>query len=680
MAFSSLPGFDELIALDGRAGDDYYIRTLRESRIDTTPEHWLEMVNVHLDTLLTALCTSTKTVSEGVRNALDREQPRLAYYLFTLDYPILAAKTKKYVFLRHDDLMRSKSGNLPADTGMLGLPMADRKRMSCRQAYGDTVLFTSRSGKILTTLRGGIGWFQDFFLENLRTVSADTNESTRSMIRAEVRNFMLRNLDKETRKYLENGTLKSSNLEWFSRSINPLEVGTYFHERFGVHLTRLAANEFVDLREGDEYLHEGDEYGGVSSRLDCFVPGRIICPTMPLLGVTPDGIVCRDRKAFEDTMDCTDPHVDSVSSRALPLIALEIKSVNPSLKPPKDEAKGPTTTTTVQNLLMKISACTVNKLEASMVHSKRDFKDLFMTKCGERWFSKAKVHSAKRPNDVVLTDQSRITTAPTYLKGGNVLEENLDSPVVVASANVYPLLAEHAHEHCFPEKEDKKAKKRRRCDTKGPRRDVVHVPKAVCPGKAVGFVVDDDGHPVKTFRFDKAPFVLNMKSEYFAQTALEQLTLSYWNPHVKQIFCGIIRDTPLDVVKGNVPRFENEAKMRLVYMYEVGLTTYGMSCIKRMILGELEAVASFISPNRPSSMYKAVSRTYQEQKKDKKEDDESPCLSLAPEIENYVSQYDFDRTCFTTAEVDPRQAFFRTLRKRDTYDIHTLSKNWKDLD
>lgn len=528
-----------------------------------------------------------------------------------------------------------------------------------------------------------------------------------------------------------------------ARSGEPTEVGTYIHDVFGEQLVREAAKFFLSDKDPN-FRNVSAKIA--SSHFDvrkaaCFVPGRLISGALPLLGVTPDGICVEDRDRFTDALDYTDPQTERIHSKARPFFTLEIKTVNPpktALAPPQNQDEPPS------KLREKF---TCSDVEMAAINTPQEFLDAFVEKISPRWRKgadtttpvgqttcdkqKSKMVSGTRPNcnPPHLRNQNKTPTAmmtpfndnghvraPQWSKGVDVLDLRVDrGDTVVVSAEVLPVVAPHHHTTLFPSELPpqfqkrhhiqnsncqsepaplaKRARKKedgavpRTLPTPSPRSDCVHIPSFVQPGRAIGLVYRGNNQlvPDAAFTFEEAPLTLNMRSEYFAQVCMQKVVTGYYNPDVRTVFAGVVRDTPTGYYRsgrgGEEERGEgyvnnlSPARIRLVYMYEVGLTRYAAHTLTKMVLGELNAAASYINASR-SALYSATLPGRHSEKVDcafhkeeKEPDDHQPLVlegtpHILPEevVRTLSRDHNVDPSCFQLGIADHRIHFMDHLR------------------
>lgn len=534
--------------------------------------------------------------------------------------------------------------------------------------------------------------------------------------------------------------------KWYymARSGEPTKVGTYIHEVFGEQLVREAAKFFLSDKDPNFRKVSAKI---ASAHFDvrkaaCFVPGRLISGALPLLGVTPDGICVEDRDRFTDALDYTDPQTERIHSKARPFFTLEIKTVNP----PKEALARSQNQDEPPSKLREKFTCT--DLDMAAINTPQEFLDTFVEKIGPRWRKgadttpvgqtacdkqKGKTVSGTRPNckpPPHLRQQKKTPTAmmtpfsdnghvaaPRWSKGVDVLDLRVDrGNTVVVSAEVLPVVAPHHHTTLFPSElppqlekrhlteksnylsdaalSSKRAKKKedgavpRKLPTSSPRSDCVHIPSFVQPGRAIGLVYRGDNQqvPDAAFIFDEAPLTLNMRSEYFAQVCMQKVVTGYYNPDVRTVFAGVVRDTPTGYCRSGGggedeggEGYDNTlspARIRLVYMYEVGLTRYAAHALTKMVLGELNAAASYINASR-SALYSAtlpgrhsekVDCAFHKEEKEPDDDHQPPVLEGTPDIlpEEVVRRlsrdHNVDPSCFELGIADHRIHFVDHLR------------------
>ena len=469
----------------------------------------------------------------------------------------------------------------------------------------------------------------------------------------------------------------------------PTEPGRYYDWEASRDFSPLVAGNFVHQTMGELITKEAVKLLGIEGHCDCFIPGRLIDPCFPFLGATPDGIATRDQSLFEAHLD----DWSELPEEARTLAMVEIKTIHS--KPGTNDN-------------------TIDGEELASVGDADSFLNLLTTKCKGKGLADGFRFSRERQKlaaefDANIVDEADGTTAvrpahnvwyPKSMKKQYFLKD-----AAVANQFRYPSLADPDHDwnfrlatwedmsafcefpavHPFPRPLHERTKPRtvnrrkrsvmysRSCPEHDSRGDMVDLSRLNKPGKARGFLFENDDDPMKitrSFEWEQAPLVLNVAHPYYAQIVSQVVATLGRGPEgiiTPQVFALVLRDTPIITPGSKCSKLTT--RPRLVYLYEVGVQDYAMQQLKKNILKEIHTVANFL-PGTKSDELKRFTRpppppptTEQQKNKKFKRMARSPKLEtkkdrqIAQLFDPHSTEY-LDKTCHIGTEEGARLPFF----------------------
>ena len=344
-------------------------------------------------------------------------------------------------------------------------------------------------------------------------------------------------------------------------SDDPLRIGLWFHNTYGSELCSVAANELMDDMDASEY--------------EFYIPGRVVDPTIPHFGITPDALCSKKQCAFINLLDGVGEFAGGIEAAVAmytedeiengrPRIVLELKSIS--------RHKGQEVSITTEEIVLMFRQC--NGLDRE--DQGKVALELFVSKLGSCGWTQQDLFKAKN-GDGSKARFGETLYKKNYSKEGSrfFTKSNLMYPTKQYNRlkqrlkgvdyHVLPSLAQFDKRRHNTKGVQARSKQQK---SKLAGKFIKSIDNIVNVGKGVLIVYGTDerkNKPIAKYVYDEAPAMLSFVSRHFTQVLGQHRVLRKYSHtgDTTSVFGVLLlrRDEE-----------SREWSLGMVYLYDVGLT------------------------------------------------------------------------------------------------------------